>query len=92
MIINLLNYLENSSIKFRNKIAVEEVARQLRLRDMGEIIIVDFIDLNNANNRKIIYENAYEKHFANILFYLPFYVIRSLQIMNIVYNEYINNN
>ena len=29
MIINLLNYLENSSIKFRNKIAVEEANKKL---------------------------------------------------------------
>ena len=43
-----------------NIIAVEEVARQLRLRDMGGIIVVDFIDLSNANNRKVIYENMIE--------------------------------
>ena len=39
-----------------NLLAAEEVARQLRLRDMGGIIIVDFIDLKNAKNRKILYE------------------------------------
>ena len=43
-----------------NEIAVEEVARQLRLRDMGGIIVVDFIDLHNAKNRKIIYDNMTE--------------------------------
>ena len=43
-----------------NKISVEEVARQLRLRDMGGIIIVDFIDLQNAKNRKIIYDSMIE--------------------------------
>ena len=43
-----------------NKISVEEVARQLRLRDMGGIIVVDFIDLQNAKNRKIIYDNMME--------------------------------
>ncbi|MBE50820.1 MAG: ribonuclease E/G [Flavobacteriales bacterium] len=43
-----------------NLIAVEEVSRQLRLRDMGGIIIVDFIDQKNAKNRKIIYEKMVE--------------------------------
>ena len=43
-----------------NQIAVEEVSRQLRLRDMGGIIVVDFIDLQNAKNRKIIYDNMIE--------------------------------
>ena len=43
-----------------NQIAVEEVARQLRLRDMGGIIVVDFIDLQNAKNRKIIYDSMIE--------------------------------
>ena len=32
--------------------AAAEVARQLRLRDMGGIIVVDFIDMNSAENRK----------------------------------------
>ena len=35
-----------------------EVARQLRLRDMGGIIVVDFIDLHNAENRKILFERV----------------------------------
>ena len=43
-----------------NKISVEEVARQLRLRDMGGIIVVDFIDLQNAKNRKTIYDSMIE--------------------------------
>lgn len=36
--------------------AAEEVARQLRLRDMGGIIVVDFIDLHNPNNRRILFD------------------------------------
>jgi ribonuclease G len=43
-----------------NQIAVEEVARQLRLRDMGGIIVIDFIDLHKAQNRKLIYEGMIE--------------------------------
>ena len=34
--------------------AADEVARQLRLRDMGGIIVVDFIDLKQEKNRKIL--------------------------------------
>ena len=34
-----------------NKIAAEEIARQLRLRDMGGIVIVDFIDMDSAEHR-----------------------------------------
>lgn len=37
-----------------NKEAAKEIARQLRLRDMGGIIVVDFIDMKKAENRKII--------------------------------------
>lgn len=32
--------------------AAEEIARQLRLRDIGGIIIVDFIDMKNLEHRK----------------------------------------
>ena len=35
--------------------AAKEVARQLRLRDMGGIIVVDFIDMRNAENKRVIY-------------------------------------
>ena len=36
--------------------AAEEVARQLRLRDMGGIIVVDFIDLKQDKNRNLLTE------------------------------------
>ena len=39
-----------------NTEAAEEIARQLRLRDMGGIIVVDFIDQRNAGNKKQVYE------------------------------------
>jgi len=40
--------------------AAEEVARQLRLRDMGGIIVVDFIDMREAANRKLLHEKMKE--------------------------------
>lgn len=36
--------------------AADELARQLRLRDMGGIIVVDFIDMNLAEDRQLLYE------------------------------------
>jgi ribonuclease G len=36
--------------------AAKEMARQLRLRDMGGIIVVDFIDMRNPENKKLIYK------------------------------------
>jgi len=36
--------------------ASREIARQLRLRDIGGIIVVDFIDLEEDKNRKKIYD------------------------------------
>ncbi len=39
-----------------NLIAAAEIARQLRLRDMGGIIVVDFIDMGNPENRKVLYD------------------------------------
>lgn len=38
-----------------NLLAVDEIARQLRLRDMGGIIVVDFIDMHNFENRKKVF-------------------------------------
>lgn len=39
-----------------NMDAAAEIARQLRLRDMGGIIVVDFIDLHIVGNRRTLYE------------------------------------
>ncbi len=39
-----------------NLAAADEIARQLRLRDMGGIIVVDFIDMLKLENKKKLYE------------------------------------
>jgi ribonuclease G len=36
--------------------AAKEIARQLRLRDMGGIIVIDFIDMKSVDNKRIIYK------------------------------------
>ena len=39
-----------------NMAAAKEIARQLRLRDLGGIVIIDFIDLHKAQNRQLLFE------------------------------------
>lgn len=46
---------EDNSLK-TNLEAAREIAKQLRLRDIGGIIVVDFIDLRDNSNRKKIYD------------------------------------
>ncbi len=40
-----------------NLIAATEIARQLRLRDMGGIIVIDFIDMSNPDNRRKLFDH-----------------------------------
>ena len=39
-----------------NRLAAEEIARQLRLRDMGGIVIVDFIDMDSQEHRNALFK------------------------------------
>ena len=39
-----------------NLAAASEIARQLRLRDMGGIIVVDFIDMHSNENRQLVFD------------------------------------
>ena len=43
-----------------NCFAAEEIARQLRLRDMGGIVIVDFIDMESNEHRNALYKKMTE--------------------------------
>ena len=40
-----------------NLAAADEIARQLRLRDMGGIIVIDFIDIHDNANKQKLYEH-----------------------------------
>ncbi|MDE6533689.1 MAG: Rne/Rng family ribonuclease [Muribaculaceae bacterium] len=40
--------------------AADEIARQLRLRDMGGIIVIDFIDMSKAEHRQTLYDHMRE--------------------------------
>ena len=51
--------LEDTITK-NNLEAVSEVVRQLRLRDVGGIIVIDFIDMANPKNRQLV-EEALER-------------------------------
>ena len=44
-----------------NEEATMEIAKQLRLRDIGGIIIIDYIDMNNEENKKKIQALLEEK-------------------------------
>lgn len=44
-----------------NKMAATEIARQLRLRDMGGIIVADFIDMVNPEHRRILFQHLTEE-------------------------------
>ena len=50
---------ENTAFEV-NMAAAEEIARQLRLRDMGGIIVIDYIDMDNADNRQKLYDRMKE--------------------------------
>ena len=43
-----------------NMAAADEIARQLRLRDMGGIIVIDFIDMHEGENRQKLYDRMRE--------------------------------
>ena len=52
---NSTQRLEDTIVK-NNLEAVKEVVRQLRLRDIGGIIVIDFIDMANPKNRQAVEE------------------------------------
>ena len=58
--VNKENSQEENALSV-NLEAAAEIARQLRLRDMGGIIIVDFIDMQEAAHRKELYNKLKEE-------------------------------
>lgn len=50
---------EESALK-TNLEAAAEIARQLRLRDLGGIIIIDFIDMRHPDNKKKVFDTLYQ--------------------------------
>ncbi|MCH2042804.1 MAG: Rne/Rng family ribonuclease [Saprospiraceae bacterium] len=50
------NDQEQNALKV-NLEAAEEIARQLRLRDLGGIILIDFIDMRKGENRQKLYQS-----------------------------------
>jgi len=51
---------EENSLKI-NLESANEIARQLRIRDIGGLIVIDFIDLFDIKNRKKVYEELKRK-------------------------------
>ena len=59
--VNSGHHLNSENNQEKNALEVNletasEIARQLRLRDMGGIIVVDFIDLHEIGNRRALYQ------------------------------------
>ncbi len=50
---------ESNALKV-NIEAAEEIGRQLRLRDLGGIIVIDFIDMKNPENKRILQQKMKE--------------------------------
>ena len=50
----------DESILKTNLDAAKEIARQLRLRDIGGIIVIDFIDAKNPESKNVLYEQMIE--------------------------------
>lgn len=55
---------QESTILRTNLEAAREVARQIRLRDLGGLIVIDFIDMYNRENRRKLFD-AFCDHFRN---------------------------
>ncbi len=52
---------QEETILQTNLLAAREVARQLRLRDVGGIIVIDFIDMESEGNKKRVF-NELKQH------------------------------
>ncbi|NJN24889.1 MAG: Rne/Rng family ribonuclease [Cyclobacteriaceae bacterium] len=50
---------ESTAVK-TNVEAAREIARQLQLRDMGGIIVIDFIDMRRAENKRLVFDKMKE--------------------------------
>ncbi len=52
---------QESTALLVNLQAAKEIARQLRLRDMGGIIVIDFIDMKKVDNKKKLFQKMKEE-------------------------------
>ncbi|MCK9291418.1 MAG: Rne/Rng family ribonuclease [Bacteroidales bacterium] len=58
--VNKENSQEENALEVNLEAAVE-IARQLRLRDMGGIIVIDFIDMHDSKHRRELYQKLKEE-------------------------------
>lgn len=57
---NTENSQEDTALKV-NQEACREIARQLKLRDLGGIIVIDFIDVKDPENKNLVYASMKEE-------------------------------
>ena len=59
---------QEETILETNLLAAREIPRQLRLRDIGGIIVIDFIDMESeANKRKVLRITSYNVCYTKLL-------------------------
>ncbi|XP_045829250.1 ribonuclease E/G-like protein, chloroplastic isoform X4 [Trifolium pratense] len=56
--VNLAAARQEKAIVEVNLAAARQIARELRLRDIGGIIVVDFIDMTDEANKRLVYEEV----------------------------------
>lgn len=72
---------ESTALK-TNLEAAKEIARQLQLRDMGGIIVIDFIDMRRSENKRLLFDKMKEfmKHDRSKFTVLPLSKFGLMQI------------
>ena len=72
--------IEKTALK-TNLEAGDEISRQIKIRDLSGLIVIDFIDMLNFYNRRLVEKNLREKLKDDIFFiYLLFFFRFSCQV------------
>jgi len=75
---------------YNNMEALKEIAKQIRLRDMGGMIVIDFIDMKSDSNKKKIY-NEMHKELSNDRAKFVVYPLSQLGLLQIT-RQRVNQN
>ena len=60
-------YIEETALN-TNLEAADEIARQLRIRDLGGLVVIDFIDMYSSDNRAKVFNDF--KNFLDGIYFL----------------------
>ncbi|MFR1707907.1 MAG: ribonuclease E/G [Clostridium sp.] len=86
---NIKNSLKDSSIVVTNKEAAKEIVKQIRLRNLGGIIVIDFVDMKSDEDKAVVLKVLQEefkddKHNTKIY---PFTELNLIQITRKKYGK-----